>query len=108
NGAGVMNAMSQVLPRIEGEAAPLLQVDKLTKWYGHVVGCGGVSLSLRRGEVLGVVGESGSGKTTLLNCISGRLPPSSGEVRFDTSRFGLTDIYGLHDPDRRRMQREEW
>ena len=68
-----MNAMPQAI-----QAAPLLQVDKLTKWYGHVVGCRDVSFELRRGEVLGVVGESGSGKTTLLNCISGRLPPSSG------------------------------
>src|SRR5690606_25587221 len=59
-------------------------------------------------EVLGVVGESGSGKTTLLNCISGKLAPSSGAVEFETSRFGLADIYSLSEPDRRRMQREEW
>lgn len=98
-----MNAMPQAI-----QAAPLLRVDGLTKSYGHVIGCRDVSFEMRPGEVLGIVGESGSGKTTVLNCISGRLPPSAGKVEFDTSRFGLSDIYDLSEPDRRRMQREEW
>jgi putative phosphonate transport system ATP-binding protein len=63
---------------------------------------------MRPGEVLGVGGESGSGKTTLLKCLSGRLAPSSGQVEFETRRHGLTDIYALSEPDRRRMQREDW
>ena len=102
-----MNAMAQNAHKAI-EATPLLRVDGLTKWYGHVVGCRDVSFEIRPGEVLGIVGESGSGKTTVLNCISGRLPPSAGQVEFDTSRFGPADIYGLSEPDRRRMQREEW
>ena len=98
-----MNATPQAIV-----APPLLRVTGVTKRYGHVMGCRDVGFELRAGEVLGVVGESGSGKSTLLNCISGRLTPTSGSVEFDTRRFGLTDIYGLSEPDRRRMQREEW
>ena len=73
-----------------------------------ITGCRDVSFELRPGEVLGIVGESGSGKTTLLNCLSGRLPPSQGRVEFNASRHGLVDIYDLSEPDRRRMQREDW
>ncbi|MGW2725297.1 dipeptide ABC transporter ATP-binding protein [Streptomyces sp. NPDC001492] len=42
-----------------------------------------VSLTLRRGETLGVVGESGSGKTTLGWMLVGLLEPTAGEVRYD-------------------------
>ncbi|MFE5918369.1 dipeptide ABC transporter ATP-binding protein [Streptomyces sp. NPDC056468] len=42
-----------------------------------------VTLTIRRGETLGVVGESGSGKTTLGRMLVGLLEPTSGEVRYD-------------------------
>jgi peptide/nickel transport system ATP-binding protein len=54
----------------------------------------GVSLDVRRGEVLGVVGESGSGKTTLARMMVRLLRPTGGRVEFDG-----TEIGGL--PDRR-------
>jgi peptide/nickel transport system ATP-binding protein len=41
----------------------------------------GVSLTVRKGEVLGIVGESGCGKSTLARMILGLLPPSAGSVR---------------------------
>ncbi|MGW4732516.1 dipeptide ABC transporter ATP-binding protein [Streptomyces shenzhenensis] len=40
-----------------------------------------VSLTVRRGETLGIVGESGSGKTTLGRMLVGLLPPTAGEIR---------------------------
>lgn len=42
-----------------------------------------VSLSVARGETLGLVGESGSGKSTIGRMVLGLLPPSSGQVHFD-------------------------
>jgi peptide/nickel transport system ATP-binding protein len=43
----------------------------------------GVSLALRRGEVLGLVGESGCGKSTLGRMLLGLMPPSTGEIRLE-------------------------
>ena len=40
----------------------------------------GVSLAVRRGEVLGVVGESGCGKSTLGRILAGIMPASSGRI----------------------------
>ena len=48
----------------------------------------GVSLSVARGEILGVVGESGSGKTTLGKTIAGIHPASAGEIRFEGNEIG--------------------
>ena len=92
---------------LPADAGPILSVEKLSKFYGRVRGCEDVSFELHAGEVLGIVGESGSGKTTALRCVSGRLAPTAGAVRFDVGRRGLVDIYELAERDRRRLQREE-
>jgi len=43
----------------------------------------GISLEIRRGEMVGFVGRSGSGKTSLVDCILGLLTPSQGRIRVD-------------------------
>ena len=100
--------MSLAVKATERAATPLLRAENVTKWYGRVLGCDGVSFEIRPGEVVGIVGESGSGKTTLLNCLSGRLEPTNGRVLFDLKHRGLSDVYTLSEPDRRRVRREEW
>lgn len=49
-------------------------------WCGTVVGCGGVSLEIHPGDVLGVVGESGSGKSTLVRLIHFEIEATAGEI----------------------------
>ena len=48
----------------------------------------GVTLSVARGEILGVVGESGCGKTTLGKTIVGIHRASSGDIRFEGNAIG--------------------
>ncbi|MFT3968408.1 MAG: ABC transporter ATP-binding protein, partial [Sphingobium sp.] len=70
---------------------PLLEVRGLTAGYGRIDGKGNpavpvlrdISLTLQRGEILGIIGESGSGKSTLARVIAGLLPPARGEVLLD-------------------------
>jgi ribose/xylose/arabinose/galactoside ABC-type transport system permease subunit/ABC-type branched-subunit amino acid transport system ATPase component len=66
-----------------GRPAPALEVSDITKRFGPVVALRGVSLSLDRGEVLGLVGDNGAGKSTLISIISGVAKPDSGEIRLD-------------------------
>ncbi|MEM1046738.1 MAG: ABC transporter ATP-binding protein [Pseudomonadota bacterium] len=47
-----------------------------------------VSLSVKKGEVLGLVGESGCGKSTLGRMVAGILPPSDGEILFEGNTVG--------------------
>ena len=77
----------------------MLEVRDLKVWFpvrkgvfgrtvGHVKALDSVSMSLERGETLGIVGESGSGKTTLARVIVGLQKPTAGTVRLD-GRVGM-------------------
>jgi ABC-2 type transport system ATP-binding protein len=63
--------------------SPGLRVSHLHKRYGSLAALTDVSLTLRRGEVLGLIGPNGAGKTTLLEGIAGVLPADSGSVAID-------------------------
>ncbi len=64
----------------------------------------GVTVELRRGEVLGVVGESGSGKTTLGRALLGLAPATGGSLTYHPSRGGTQEITSLKGADLRRLR----
>jgi peptide/nickel transport system permease protein len=70
-----------------------------------------VSLTLRRGEILGIAGESGSGKSTLARAVTRLLrPPAeivSGEMTYTARDGRQIDISGLSDRDLRQFRWEE-
>jgi oligopeptide/dipeptide ABC transporter ATP-binding protein len=92
---------------------PLLVVERLVKHFsvergvlrapGTLRAVDGVSLTVRRGETLGLVGESGSGKTTIARCLMRLATPDAGRIVYDG-----VDVLGLQARAlrafRRRMQ----
>src|ERR1700744_317949 len=86
----------------------LVEVEAVSKNYPQRVGLGtqdryavrDVSLTIERGETLGLVGESGSGKSTLARMILGLVEPTSGHIRVAGVEVGGDRTQAL----RRQMQ----
>ncbi len=58
---------------------PVVAADRLSKWYGQVIGLNDVSVSIPAG-ITGLLGPNGAGKSTLLKVLTGQLKPSKGAV----------------------------
>jgi ABC-2 type transport system ATP-binding protein len=69
----------------QGVIMQVLEVHDATKSFGSVQALSGVSLELRRGELLGLLGPNGAGKTTLVRAIAGRVRLDRGSVRIHAS-----------------------
>jgi ABC-2 type transport system ATP-binding protein len=61
-------------------SAPVVAADRVSKWYGQVIGLNDVSVEVGSG-VTGLLGPNGAGKSTFLKLITGQLKPSKGAVR---------------------------
>lgn len=57
-----------------------IQIDQLTRTYGSLHAVDSLSLSVRRGRVLGLIGQNGAGKSTLMRMLVGLLKPTSGQI----------------------------
>ncbi|MGH6901051.1 MAG: ABC transporter ATP-binding protein [Geminicoccaceae bacterium] len=87
----------------------MLEVRRLDCRYGKVSVLKGVSLEVRRGELVSLIGANGAGKTTTLKAISGLLPAAGGHIVFegeDITRLPARRILALgiaHCPEGRRV-----
>ncbi|MFH0133688.1 ABC transporter ATP-binding protein [Variovorax sp. VaC1] len=75
-----------------------LVIDGLCKRYGEIVVADQVSLSLARGQCLGVVGPNGAGKSSLFNLITGVAVPDGGSIRLEGR-----ELVGLRADARARL-----
>ncbi len=99
--------------RVEGADGPLLEVTNLAKHFpitrgilfqrtiGAVKAVEDVSLTIGRGETLGLVGESGCGKSTTARLIARLLEPTAGSIRFEGQ-----EVARLKRKDLRSMRRD--
>lgn len=81
----------------------IIRTDDIKKSYGETHAMRGISLDIKRGEVLAIMGPSGSGKSTLLHTIAGITRPDSGKVYFNGSR-----IDNLNDRQRTMLRRSKF
>jgi len=58
----------------------VIELNKLSKWYGEVIGLNNVTARIGQG-ITGLVGPNGSGKSTLMGLVVGQLRPSMGSIR---------------------------
>jgi len=76
----------------------LLSATDITKRFGGFTALDRVTVTIRRGERLGLIGPNGSGKSTLVNCISGLLRNDGGRILFEGR-----DVTGLAPHRRTRL-----
>ncbi|MFM0012726.1 branched-chain amino acid ABC transporter ATP-binding protein/permease [Paraburkholderia sediminicola] len=58
----------------------LLEVRNMQRRFGGVQAVGGISFTVRNGEILSLIGPNGAGKTTVFNCLTGVIRPTGGQV----------------------------
>ncbi len=68
-------AMEDIAP-----GAPIVELRNIVKRFGSVEALAGVSLTVRKGEVLGLLGDNGAGKSTLVKTLAGVHDPDEGEI----------------------------
>ncbi|ORX24509.1 glutamine ABC transporter ATP-binding protein [Thermoanaerobacterium sp. PSU-2] len=65
----------------------MIRVDNLHKRFGNLEVLKGVSLEVKKGEVLVIIGPSGSGKSTILRCINLLEEPTKGDIYIEGEKI---------------------
>jgi branched-chain amino acid transport system ATP-binding protein len=87
----------------------ILRLENVARHFSGLQALRDVTLTVNKGEVLGLIGPNGAGKTTLVNTICGVTPANSGKVSFDgkditriktyqAARLGLSRTFQIVQP----------
>jgi branched-chain amino acid transport system ATP-binding protein len=87
----------------------LLEIDRVSKWFGGVGAVNDLAFSIEENEITFIVGPNGAGKTTLFNLITGVVHPDEGTLRFegrditnispnDAARIGIGRTFQIVKP----------
>ena len=77
--------------------AVLIEASDLEKRFGEILAVDGISLEVKRGEVLGFLGPNGAGKSTTMKMLTGFLEPDAGSAR-------IAGVDVLDEPKRAKRQ----
>jgi len=73
----------------------LLEVERISVFYGDVQVLFDLSLRVGKGEIVTLIGANGAGKTTTVNTISGIVRARSGDIRYEDASIARTPPYDL-------------
>lgn len=87
----------------------ILHLQSVSRRFGGLQALRDVSLTVNKGEVVGLIGPNGAGKTTLVNVVTGVTPATAGAVKFDgqditrvktyrSARLGLSRTFQIVQP----------
>jgi D-methionine transport system ATP-binding protein len=67
------------------QSAPeeVVRLVDVQRHFGKTAALDGISLTVRKGEIVGIIGRSGAGKSTLIRCLNGLERPDSGEIEIE-------------------------
>jgi len=82
------------------EETDVIRLADVRRRFGETAALDGVTLTVRRGEVLGIIGRSGAGKSTLIRCLNGLERPDSGTIEIEGR-----EITGLGEADLQPLRR---
>lgn len=98
--------MNSFVSAAQIEAPPQATADEVVRLvdvrrrFGATAALDGISLTVRKGEILGIIGRSGAGKSTLIRCLNGLERPDSGEIEIEGR-----SIVGLAEEDLQPLRR---
>lgn len=81
-----------------------IEIENLTKKFGELAALDNVSISLEKGQIVGLLGPNGSGKTTLIKILNGLLTPTGGSAKINGMEPGVgTKKVVAYLPDRNAL-----
>ncbi len=67
--------------------AGIIEIDNVSFEYPNLLDLANISLTLNKGEIIGIIGDNGSGKTSLIKLMCGLLEPKTGEIRINNDEL---------------------